>query len=503
MSSCRTASPFAMHSRIPSSEISMPLPRTSFVRMSFSSSEPSPHPRSSTLAPRGTMSRMMSWSIRVPAGLNGVALLYFVGEGHCRRPGKEVSNRRRTGMGQARGELRETMEDARRRPPDREAVVVEEVHHVRFPEEGRPGGTIPGEVGEGRQRGVEGLRHLEPVQPEPGVLRDPDDERLDAETRDGGNPLHRPEELHVRAPDPQFLFRLAHRGGQEVPVARVPAAARKADLPLVVGNALGSPGERHGDLTAGNSQRDENPRGAQARGRRIRNGDRAKRTPKLSEEAVRHLVASVPGISCKLGFPGPPAGFPPTGGAPHFPSGSITARSCPSSTRSFPLTHSSRITPATGDFTAFSVFITSMFMTSSPLRTRSPSFSTRSFVPILHTVPVTVAPISPLLEADAFRTALRAAAASGSSTGKTCMMLSTDSTTCFTPPTPSPMETSRISWGLPAIGIATWSPGFRSPLSQTLVGSTVVSPNRFRNLRKSTAAFGCIRYRTNSSGVAG
>ena len=70
-----------MHSRIPSSEISMPLPRTSFVRTIFSRSDPSPHPRSSTFAPRGTMSRMMSWSILVPAGLNGVTLLFREGEG--------------------------------------------------------------------------------------------------------------------------------------------------------------------------------------------------------------------------------------------------------------------------------------------------------------------------------------------------------------------------------------------------------------------------------------
>src|SRR5660397_245274 len=159
MSSCRTASPLAMHSRIPSSEISMPLPRTPFVRTSFSRSDPSPHPRSSTLAPRGTISRMMSWSIRVPAGLNGGILLFF--------------RRVPRGCGGCAPS-----------PPDREAVVVEEVHHVRFPEEGRRGGAIPGEVGERRQRGVERLRHLEPVQVEPRVPRYPGDERLDAEHGD-------------------------------------------------------------------------------------------------------------------------------------------------------------------------------------------------------------------------------------------------------------------------------------------------------------------------------
>ena len=56
------------------------------------------------------------------------------------------------------------------------------------------------------------------------------------------------------------------------------------------------------------------------------------------------------------------------------------------------------------------------------------------------------------------------------------MMLSTESTTCFTPPTPSPMETSRMACGLLPIVIITWSPGLRRPLNQTLDGSTVVSP---------------------------
>ena len=73
------------------------------------------------------------------------------------------------------------------------------------------------------------------------------------------------------------------------------------------------------------------------------------------------------------------------------------------------------------------------------------------------------------------------------------MMLSTERTTCLTPPTPSPIDASLISWGLSSRVIDTESPGRRKPLNQTGVGRTVVSPKACRNLRKSIAALGCIR----------
>ena len=74
----------------------------------------------------------------------------------------------------------------------------------------------------------------------------------------------------------------------------------------------------------------------------------------------------------------------------------MTARSCPSSAPSLTRMQISRMTPATGDLTAFSVFMTSMFITSSPFLTRSPALRRRSLVPMRQTVPLTGAPISPL-----------------------------------------------------------------------------------------------------------
>src|SRR5512134_2903163 len=194
MSPCRTASPFAMQERIPSSEISMPLPRTPFVRMSFASREPSPHPRSRTLAPRGTISRMMSWSILVPPGLTGSRLLLHG------LPGKR------------HGQLPEPVEDPRRRAPDRPLPVIQEIHRVRFPQERGLRGPVPGKISEDRQGGVEDLRHLELVQQEPGVIRDPGYERLDEEAGDRRDGVHRAQERDVPRADPQLLLRLAQRG---------------------------------------------------------------------------------------------------------------------------------------------------------------------------------------------------------------------------------------------------------------------------------------------------